>query len=103
VNYITIISAATIADIEMMRADAPEAPLFAPGALLALMVPVLMYPALQKSLLVRIWKKGLEGCAVALRVNPENERVFEPAGMVQPVAVPEQLTVRVQTESGVVI
>jgi len=103
VNYITIISAATIADIEMMRADAPEAPLFAPGALLALMVPVLMYPALQKSPLVRIWKKGLETCAVLLRVNPENETVFKPAGMVQPAAVPEQLTVRVQTESGVVI
>jgi len=85
----------------MMRADAPEAPLFAPGALLVLMVPVLMYPALQKSLLVTIWKRGLEGCAVALRVKPENATVFKPAGMEQgDRALFTQLTVRVQTESG---
>ncbi len=82
-NYIKIISAATIVDIDMIRA-APEAeaPLFEPGALLVLMEPVAMYPALQKSLLVRIWKKGREGSAVALRVNPENATVFKPAGMV---------------------
>jgi len=82
-NYITISSAATIVDNDIIRADAPEAPPFAPGALLALMEPVAMYPALHMSLLVTIWKKGLEGSAAALRVNPEKATVFKPAGMVQ--------------------
>jgi len=101
VHYITIRSAATIVDNDIIRADAPEAPPFpfAPGALLALMEPVAMYPALHMSLLVTIWKKGLEGSAAALRVNPDNAIVFEPAGMEQ-AKLFWQVTERAQIESG---